>query len=75
MSIATVAPSPAGITTWSWPASGMIVCAGLSHADFPGKKTFTATAGSGGIQRVEVSDGDFFFEPKHIIVQVNVPVE
>lgn len=28
-----------------------------------------------GIQRVEVVGGEYFFNPKHIVVKVNVPVE
>ncbi len=39
------------------------------------EKVFRATVGSDGVQRVEVMGGSYFFNPNHIIVKVNVPVE
>ena len=39
------------------------------------EKTFTATIGDDGVQRVEILGGEYFFDPDHIIVKVNVPVE
>jgi plastocyanin domain-containing protein len=39
------------------------------------EKLFTATVGSDGVQRVDVLGGGYFFDPNHIIVKVNVPVE
>jgi len=39
------------------------------------KKIFKATVDKDGIQRVEVTAGEFFFDPAEIIVKVNVPVE
>lgn len=34
-----------------------------------------ASVGEDGVQRVEVSGGEYYFEPNHIVVQVNKPVE
>jgi plastocyanin domain-containing protein len=39
------------------------------------KKVFTATPGPDGIQKVSVTGGEYFFDPNHVIVKVNVPVE
>lgn len=39
------------------------------------KKEFKATVDKDGVQRVEVTGGEYFFDPDHIIVKVNVPVE
>ena len=53
------------------------VClAGLAYAaDKPVEKTVTAQVNSQGVQSVEVLGGEYFFDPNHIIVKVNVPVE
>jgi len=39
------------------------------------KKTVTATIDADGVQRVEILGGGYFFDPDHVIVKVNVPVE
>lgn len=39
------------------------------------KKQFTAVVDKDGIQRAEVLASEFYFDPDHIIVKVNVPVE
>ena len=39
------------------------------------KRTVRATVGEDGVQRVELVGGGYFFDPDHIIVRVNVPVE
>lgn len=39
------------------------------------KKEFRAAVDKDGVQRVEVIGGEYFFEPDHIIVKVNVPVQ
>ena len=44
---------------------------GVHAADQP----FEATVGQDGIQRVEIVGGEYFFNPKHVIVKVNIPVE
>ena len=55
----------------------LLICAlaGLSAADEPVEKVFTATTGPDGIQKVSVTAGEYYFDPNHIIVKVNVPVE
>lgn len=54
-----------------------LVLAGIAFAQDTGekKKAYTATVDPDGIQRVTISGGSYFFEPDHIIVKVNVPVE
>ena len=39
------------------------------------EKRFVATVGLDGVQRVEIIGGEYYFEPKHIVLKVNVPVE
>ncbi len=39
------------------------------------KKVFHATTSTDGVQRIEILGGDYFFDPDHIIVKANVPVE
>ncbi len=39
------------------------------------EKIFKAVIDKGGVQRVEIVGGTYFFNPNHIIVKVNVPVE
>jgi plastocyanin domain-containing protein len=56
-------------------AALLLLFAGLAHAEEPAKKTFTATVGPDGIQKVSIKGGEYFFDPNHIIVKVNVPVE
>ncbi|MDF1577015.1 MAG: quinol oxidase [Desulfurivibrionaceae bacterium] len=38
-------------------------------------KRVVAEVGEDGIQRVEVVGGEYYFEPNHIVVRVNKPVE
>ncbi len=38
-------------------------------------KIYKASIDSDGVQRVEIVGGEYYFEPDHIIVKVNVPVE
>ena len=38
-------------------------------------KKVVAAIGDDGVQRVEITGGEYYFEPAHIIVQVNKPVE
>lgn len=54
-----------------------LMLAGLAFAEeaVKEKKVFTATVDKDGVQRVEVIGGEYFFDPGHIIVKVNVPVE
>jgi plastocyanin len=39
------------------------------------EKRLVATLGADGIQRAEVTGGEYYFDPNHIIVKVNKPVE
>lgn len=39
------------------------------------EKLYKATIDNDGVQRVEILGGGYFFNPNHIIVKVNVPVE
>lgn len=39
------------------------------------EKRFVATVGADGVQRVEITGGEYFFDPNYIVVKVNVPVE
>ncbi len=34
-----------------------------------------ATVGTDGVQRLEVTGGEYYFEPNYLVVKVNVPVE
>src|SRR5512146_46365 len=50
-------------------------CASLAVGAGEKEKVFRAAVGDDGVQRVEVMGGSYFFNPNHIIVKVNVPVE
>ena len=54
-----------------------LVLAGIAFAQDAGekKKAYTATVDPDGVQRITILGGSYFFEPDHIIVKVNVPVE
>ena len=39
------------------------------------RKTFTATVNEEGVQEVALVGGSYFFDPNHIVVKVNVPIE
>ncbi|MGR3174910.1 MAG: quinol oxidase [Candidatus Scalindua sp.] len=39
------------------------------------EKAYKAVRGNDGIQRIEIVGGKYYFDPNHIIVEVNVPVE
>jgi plastocyanin len=46
------------------------------HEHAMGKeKRVIATVGADGVQRVEITGGEYYFDPNYIIVKVNVPVE
>jgi len=38
-------------------------------------RTYVATVGQDGIQRIEMVGGSYYYEPNHIVVKVDVPVE
>ncbi len=48
---------------------------GLIYAQDTGKKAYTATIDEDGVQRIEMTGGEYYFEPEHIMVKVNTPVE
>lgn len=52
-----------------------LIAAGAAFAQDSGKKIHKATVDADGIQRINVAGGEYFFDPNHIIVKVNVPVE
>ena len=53
----------------------ILIFASIGFTQETGKKAYTAAIDADGIQRVEVLGGEYFFDPNHIIVKVNVPVE
>ncbi|MDA8099585.1 MAG: hypothetical protein M0042_08160 [Nitrospiraceae bacterium] len=59
--------------------SGLLLAlaAGIAAAAEEGwvEKRAVATVGSDGVQRMEITGGDFYFDPNVIVVKVNVPVE
>lgn len=47
-----------------------------SDAHAPGKITrAVATLGSDGIQRLDITGGEYYYEPNYLVVKVNTPVE
>lgn len=55
----------------------VLLFAGFAHAADPAaeKKIFTATVDSSGVQKVEITGGEYYFDPNYIIVKKDVPVE
>ncbi len=58
----------------------LLVIVGLFSLCFTGSanglhKIFHATTSTDGVQRIEILGGDYFYDPDHIIVKANVPVE
>jgi plastocyanin domain-containing protein len=51
----------------------LLCTAGMLHAATG--KTYRATVDKDGVQRVSMVGGSYFYDPAHIIVKVNVPVE
>ncbi|MDH4100667.1 MAG: cupredoxin domain-containing protein [Nitrospirota bacterium] len=47
----------------------------IVHADEVKEKSVVATTDADGVQRIEVTGGDYYFEPNYIVVKSNVPVE
>jgi plastocyanin domain-containing protein len=52
-----------------------VAVAAGAYAQEPVKKVYKASIGPDGVQRAKVEGGEYFFEPAHIVVKVNVPVE
>jgi plastocyanin len=40
-----------------------------------GEKRFVAIVGPDGVQRADITGGEYYFEPNHIVLKVNVPAE
>ena len=56
--------------------AAVLVCLLLFQSGvYAADQTFEATVGQDGVQRVEIVGGEYFFNPKHVIVKVNIPVE
>ncbi len=53
----------------------LVVFSGIVFAQERQQKIFTATVDQDGVQRISMTGGEYFFEPNHIIVKVNMPVE
>lgn len=58
----------------------LLIIVGLLSIGFPSnvssqQQAVRATAGADGVQRINLVAGEYFFEPRHIIVKLNVPVE
>jgi plastocyanin domain-containing protein len=55
----------------------ILLFAGLAHAADPAgkQKTFIAAVDSSGVQKVEITGGEYYFDPNYIIVKKDFPVE
>ncbi|NWF51877.1 MAG: cupredoxin domain-containing protein [Nitrospirae bacterium] len=53
----------------------LLILAEAVFAKDPVKKIYKATIDADGTQRVNITAGEYFFDPSYIIVKVNVPVE
>ena len=53
----------------------LLVCGVIATQAAEPQKVFRATVDKDGVQRVSVVGGEYFFDPGHIIVKVNQPVE
>ena len=56
-------------------ATLLVSLAAVTVAARDAKRTVQAAIGADGVQRVELVGGGYYFDPDHIIVKVNVPVE
>lgn len=54
----------------------VLIMAGTALAgDKPAEKRFVATIDKDGYQRVEMTAGEYYFDPAVVVVKMNVPVE
>lgn len=57
----------------------LLLCAAVagpaSAAETPAQKTVIATIDANGVQHAEITGGEYFFDPNHLVVKVNKPVE
>jgi hypothetical protein len=58
-------------------AAAVFALLSLAFADDGGikEKLFVATVGPDGVQHVAITGGEYFFDPNHVVVKANVPVE
>jgi plastocyanin len=59
-------------------AQTTVITQGTQHeetAQVAGEKRFVAVVGPDGVQQVELAGGEYYFEPNHIVLKVNVPAE
>ncbi len=66
--------SPANDQQTQPPAAAETGQAGHDHGAMK-EKRFTAAVGPDGVQHVEITGGEYYFDPNYIVVKVNVPVE
>lgn len=52
----------------------LMTCAQAFAAE-PAEKRFTATIDADGVQRVQMTGGEYYFDPNVVVVKINVPVE
>jgi len=55
--------------------SMMLIAAVAAADEQPAGKRFVATIDKDGYQRVEMTAGEYYFDPSVVVVKVNVPVE
>lgn len=53
----------------------LLMSCGLVVAAQPAEKRFTATIDADGVQRVQITGGEYYFDPNVVVVKINVPVE
>jgi len=64
------------VYAWIIPVLIVLLLSSVVTADDnPEEKVFRAVIDRDGIQRVSVTGGEYYFDPGHIIVHVNIPVE
>ena len=52
----------------------LLGCA-VAFAEQPAQKRVVATIDPDGVQRVQITGGEYYFDPNVVVVKVNVPVE
>ncbi len=54
-----------------------LIFTGIAYAEDTAseQKVYTATVDKDGIQRVEITGGEYYFDPNYIIVKKDIPVE
>jgi len=64
------------VTTEATPTAEVKQAAEPQHEHAMGKeKRVVATVNADGVQRVEITGGEYYFDPNYIVVKVNVPAE